>query len=84
MCVVGLVWGQNTTCDDIDPDVCRTFNAKVNVCADPCLSKLCPGTCNICRKTPRLFSTYYDKFFSCLYSKPSVCMFVINDMYGTC
>ncbi|XP_056016748.1 uncharacterized protein LOC125676689, partial [Ostrea edulis] len=48
MCAVGLVWGQNTTCDDIDPDVCRTFNAKVNVCADPCLSKLCPRTCNIC------------------------------------
>ncbi|XP_048769211.2 uncharacterized protein LOC125675523 [Ostrea edulis] len=48
MCVVGLVWGQNSTCDDIDSDVCQTFNAHVNVCSDPCLSKLCPRTCNMC------------------------------------
>lgn len=47
---VGCVWGIESTCDDIDAGVCQAFSAKVNVCADTCLSKLCPRTCNKCRK----------------------------------
>ncbi|XP_062566963.1 uncharacterized protein LOC134229267 [Saccostrea cucullata] len=48
LCVLGVVWGLESTCDDIDEDICRTFNNKVSVCDDTCLSKLCPRTCNKC------------------------------------
>ncbi|XP_048769212.2 uncharacterized protein LOC125675524 [Ostrea edulis] len=36
------------SCDNIDDQVCQGFAAKTNVCTDPCLSKLCPRTCNLC------------------------------------
>nr|XP_022291476.1 uncharacterized protein LOC111102852 isoform X2 [Crassostrea virginica] len=36
------------SCDDVDLQVCQGFAAKTNVCTDPCLSKLCPRTCNLC------------------------------------
>ncbi|XP_062616722.1 uncharacterized protein LOC134278425, partial [Saccostrea cucullata] len=48
LCFLGVVWGLESTCDDIDEDICRTFNNKVSVCDDTCLSKLCPRTCNKC------------------------------------
>ncbi|XP_062585952.1 uncharacterized protein LOC134247632 [Saccostrea cucullata] len=46
--ILSVAWCLDSHCDDMDSDLCKTFNLHVNVCSNPCLSKICPRTCDKC------------------------------------
>lgn len=66
------------SCDNIDDQVCQGFAAKTNVCTDPCLSKLCPRTCNLCRKSSFCMSVHRKKSETCFTHKRWWIMFFLR------
>ncbi|XP_062566959.1 uncharacterized protein LOC134229263 [Saccostrea cucullata] len=81
-------------CDNIDDQVCQGFAANVNICNDPCLSKLCPRTCNLCPlkcfhcdgvSSPTMCNTTMictDKSYSCIVTESLGDDFSINYRQG--